>query len=341
MEPTIALKVLYALVKPSSISGEAEAFHRTVVNISARTLEEQLKDVRVRHPGRSDIKPIVDVLEPYVSFQRNGSSRRSELDGWTSHAGGLTGAIRNTFHALVVWSANSEMSMSPPSYTHRQILAGVRILGSPRVLTILIDELKAQVEAGSLDLALDIAATLVSAPMPESFAVEQTLCQPINTGKEALSHCPILTLRDALLLQHANVPKVSEKDPLHAEIIVRLTRRVNALLTPSSSHVASHLDVTNIIENINLEAAAAAAASAQDPMDLGSTTAGDTTGMGDPTNENIDQILNDAAGGQAGDLGLGLDGDGAAMDTSIEDMLNAANMGNPEFLTDLDMDGMF
>ncbi|QKX56374.1 uncharacterized protein TRUGW13939_03475 [Talaromyces rugulosus] len=338
--PSIPLKVLYALIKPNSISGEAEAVHRTVLNITARALEEQLKDVRARHPGRTDIKPILDALEPYLSFQRNGSSRRSELDSWTSHSGGLSGCIRSTFHGLVLWSASADVSMSPHSYTHRQVLAGIRLLTASRVLPVLIDELKSQAESGTLDLALDVAATLICAPMPESFALEQAMYHPIDANKESLPRCAILTLRDALLLQHETVPKLSEKDPLRAEIIVRLTRRVNSLLA-LPAHVAN-LDVSNIMQDINLDAAA------HEPMNLGDGGNGDGTGGGGgsnglggaASNENIEQILNDAVANNGTGLGLGLD-DGTGMDTSLEDMFDVANMGNPELLTDLDMEGMF
>jgi mediator of RNA polymerase II transcription subunit 5 len=358
----LLLKVLHALVKPHSISGEAQACHRTVLNITARTLEEQLKDVRTRLPGgrsdhQSDIQPsphqdiqqeiqsLLDILDPYLSFQCNGNSRRSELDSWTTHADGICGVIRVTFQGLILWSASAEMSMSPHAYTHRLILAGIRLSTASNVLSVLIDELKAQAEeaGGSLDLAIDIAATLICAPIPESFAQEQTIYHPIDTTKEAFPRCLLLTLRQALMVQHQNVPKLSEKDPTRAEVIVRLTRRVNALLTPPA-HVGA-LDVTNIIDNMNLEAAAAAAAAGHDVIDLSNANgaAGDQ-GAGAP-GESIDQILNNVVAATANNDHHGTgnephDLDTTGMDTSLDDILNAAHMGNPEFL-DLDMDGMF
>ncbi|KAL1994315.1 hypothetical protein VTN49DRAFT_2984 [Thermomyces lanuginosus] len=353
-EPTIALKALHALVKPNSISGEADAIHKTVLGIVARGLEEQLHDLFKRHRSRTDIKPILDVLEPHVSFKCNGSSsrrtdsdRRSELDTWTTHAGGLMGVIQMTFHSLVIWSANPESNMSAPSYTHRLILTGVRLLSATRVLPVLIDELHAQVQAGNLDIALDVAATLICAPMPESFAVDQAMFHPlVESSKEAQPQSAVLTLRDALLLQYENVPKIAEKDPLRAEIIVRLNRRVNALLAIPED--VTNLDMTNIIENINMDASgnfAPGVSAEQNEMNVGGVTGGPA--------DDFDQMLKDAAaagGNQAQNPGMeasrGLDGgmagmQGTAMDTSIDDMFNAANMDNPELLTDLDMDGMF
>ncbi|KAJ5133975.1 hypothetical protein N7526_005340 [Penicillium atrosanguineum] len=344
IDPTIPLQTLHSLVKPNSISGEAQAIHQTVLNITARPLEEQLKDVRTRHQSRSDIKPILDSLEPYLSFRRVGSCHRSELDNWAAQtAGGLPGSIRNTLQSLVLWSANSEITLAPQSYTHRQLLAGIRILGSARILGAMLDEVKQQTEAGSGDLALDIAATMICAPMAESFAVDQNTCHPVDSSKENLPRCSILTLRDALALQHDNVPNISEKDPLRAQVVVRLWRRVSVLSTPPTQ--VSNIDVSNIIHNMQL------GVDSQDRMDL-EPTAG--VGVDDET-DNINQMLDDAtaaaaAGMDSGvighdigqDLGQDMDlGAGSGMD-AIDDVLNAADMavGNPEFL-DLDMEGMF
>ncbi|KAJ5570462.1 uncharacterized protein N7459_009892 [Penicillium hispanicum] len=338
-EPTIPLRTLLSLVKPSSISGEAQAIHQTVLNITARPLEEQLKDVRTRHQSRSDIKPILDALDPYLSFRRVGSCHRSELDSWAAQTtGGLPGSIRNTLQSLVLWSTNSDITMAPQSYTHRQLLVGIRILGATRVLAALVDELKQQTEAGSGDLALDIAAAMICAPMAESFAVDQNTCHPVDSTKESLPRCAPLTLRDALALQHENVPKVSEKDPLRAEVVVRLWRRVSVLTAPPSQ--VSNIDVSNIIHNMHL------GVDGQDRMDL--EPAGADVGEEDP--DNINQMLDKAAAAAAAAAGMdgGVDvgqdmglGGGAGMD-AIDDVLNAADMavGNPEFL-DLDMEGMF
>ncbi|KAJ5907889.1 hypothetical protein N7495_000571 [Penicillium taxi] len=343
MEPTIPLRTLYSLVKPNSISGEAQAIHQTVLHITGRPLEEQLKDVRTRNQTRSDIKPILDALEPYLSFRRVGSCHRSEIESWAAQtAGGLLGSIRSTLQSLVLWSTSSEISMAPQSYTHRQLLAGIRILGSSRVLSTLIDEVKQQAQAGSGDYALDIAITMLCSPMAESFAVEQNICRPVDTTKDPLPRCSILTLRDALALQHDNVLKTSEKDPLRAQIIVRLWRRVGVLTAPPQ---VSNIDVSNIIHNMHL---GVEAQDHMDRMDLEPNAANvGGTGVGED-DDHINQMLDNAAAAAAAtgmDTGLGqdmgLDTSTAGMD-AIDDVLNAAEMavGNPEFL-DLDMEGMF
>ncbi|KAK2753905.1 mediator complex subunit [Arachnomyces sp. PD_36] len=344
-----SLKILSFFVKPSSISREAQAIHSTVLSISARSLEDELKDVARRHPSRTDIKPILDALEPHLSFQQTGSSRRTELDGWTANpgGGGLLSSIRNTYQSLVLWSTNPEISMTPPSYTHRQILAGIHMLGSVRVFRALLDELKLQSETGSGDLALDILATLVCAPLAESFTMDQAACHPsTHLNKDILPRSPILTLRDALLLQHETVAKTSATDPHRAELIVRLHRRVEALMTPPPmAQDVPTLDVNNMMQDIDLQNVGDA------QMGLAATGPG---GVGEDEPGNLNEMLDAAAaeaaaGGDAGaggmDNGMGVPGGGGnVMDTSIDDVLNGADMGvgNPEFLDlDMDMDGMF
>ncbi|KAL4879714.1 mediator of RNA polymerase II transcription subunit 5 [Aspergillus karnatakaensis] len=358
-DPTIALKTLQSLVSPTSISGEAREIHLTVLNITARSLEEQLKDIRARHPNRPDIKPILDALDPCLSFQRTGSAHKSELESWTSHnPGAYLGSLRSTFQSLVMWSTTADVSMAPPSYTHRQLLAAIRILGAPRVVSALLDELKLQSESAngsSIDLALDIAATFIAAPLSESYAVDQhTHHPPVDPSKEPIPRCSILTLRDALNLHHESVPKMSEKDPIRASLLVRLYRRVNVLLQPPAQvanlDMGMNMNMNNIIEDMQL-----GVVDAQGGMDL-SSGAGVVGDGGNEQQANLNQIMDNAAAavgmdvdmggeqgmGGIGGLGLGEGvgvGVGGGLDQSIDDVLNAAEM-NPEFL-DLDMEGMF
>ncbi|PGH16396.1 hypothetical protein AJ79_01727 [Helicocarpus griseus UAMH5409] len=360
---TTSLKILLALIKPSSISGEAQEIHRTVLLITAKSLEDQLKGVRTRHPSRTDIKPILEALEPYHSFQRRGTARYGEVEGWAANpaGGGIVASIRNTFSSLVLWSTNPEISMTPPSYTHRQLVAGIRLVGAVRVLRGIIDELKLQTETGSGDFALDIAATLICAPLAESFAVERAAFHPLDPSKDAVPRCPILTLRDALVLERDSLPKLIDTDTLRAELIVRLNRRVDALATvPRMSQGVPNIDVGNIMQDINLE---------EEQMGMGHQgqqghgqegQQPGQQGQGSEDTGNFNEMLDAAAaaaaasggegngGGNGQDLGIGGMGDmgmGIGMDsgmhTNIDDMLNGTDMvGNPEFL-DLDMEGMF
>ncbi|KAL4964826.1 putative RNA polymerase II mediator complex subunit Nut1 [Aspergillus stella-maris] len=368
-DPTVPLKTLQSLVKPTSISGEAREIHLTVLNITARSLEEQLKDVRARHPQRTDIKPILDTLEPCLSFQRTGAVHKSELEPWTTYSpGGLLGSIRSTFQSLILWSTSADASVSvsiaPPSYTHRQIITAIRVLGSVRVLGAILDELKLQNETGTgtgtPDVALDIAAALVSAPLAESYTVDQAAHHPPDQ-KDPPPRTAVLTLRDALNLLHENVPKLSEKDPLRAEIVVRLYRRVNILLTPPPQaqvdinmdvNMNMNVDMNNIMGDMHLDIPQGAGDQGPSNQNMGLDNQ-----QADDDQANLNQIMDNAAAAVGMDMDINMDGSGGMGsgmgvgdqglgglglgegDQSIDDVLNAAEM-NPEFL-DLDMEGMF
>ncbi|KAL4740357.1 mediator of RNA polymerase II transcription subunit 5 [Aspergillus similis] len=370
-DPTIPLRTLQSLVSPSSISGEAREIHLTVLNITARSLEEQLKDVRARHPTRTDIKPILDALDPCLSFQRTGSCHKSELEPWTTHnPGGLLGSIRATFQSLILWSTSPDVSMAPPSYTHRQVITAIRTLGASRVLAALLDELKFQTESnsGTVGIALDIAASIVSAPVSESYALDQFQTHHDHSASKETEQAPrysILNLRDALNTQHDSVPKLSEKDPLRAEIIVRLYRRVNTLLAPPAQ-VAHNLDMNmgmnvnvnmnmnNIIGDMRIDSSGDGASNQNMNMNMETDTRTQAQEQGHNNEQaNLNQIMDNAAAavgmdmnmniGEGGDgMGVGVGVGGLRLgevDQSIDDVLNAAEM-NPEFL-DLDMEGMF
>ncbi|EEP81932.1 conserved hypothetical protein [Uncinocarpus reesii 1704] len=351
---TTSLKILHGLVRPASISGEAQEIHRTVLCITSRTLESTLKDIRTRYPSRTDIKPILDVLEPYQSFRRTGATNNTELDTWRANpaGGGLVTSIRNTFSSLVLWSTDPEISMTPPSYTHRQLLAGVGHVGSEKVLQGLIDELKLQTETGSGDLAFDIAATLICAPIAESFSVDQALYRQAGDAKYSIPRCRFLTLRDALSLQRDSLSKLIETDPHRAELVVRLQRRLETLCSIPQMP-PGEVDVDNIIENIHLGVGGASEPQQQsqqlqtvaDQSNQGAvTTIGDTPGnleaMLDAAASAAVADSNGGAGAASGLLGNGVGGAGVEVGTGMDDVFNMMDMDNPEFI-DLDMEGMF
>ncbi|EZF26546.1 hypothetical protein H103_01299 [Trichophyton rubrum CBS 288.86] len=350
---TTTLKLLATLVKPTSISGEAQEIHRTVLSITARELADELRTAKARHPLRTDIEPILQALEPYQSFQRTGTSSRSELEGWRSSSapGGMVTGIRNTFSSLVLWSTDPEISMTPPSYTHRQLLAGLKHLGSVRILAGILEELKLQSETGSGDLAIDIAATLICAPMRECFSLEQAAYQSVGGSlKDSLPHRQMLNLRYALNLQRESLSKVIEYEPHRAELIVRLARRVDTLTSiPQIPQGVENIDVGNIMANMDLTGVeedrqmqidVAQQAEQQDQQHQNLTATGT-----DATPGTIDAILDAATaeGVTAPPAGTEVTMAQSDMDASIfDDMLNPTDMGvgNPEFI-DLDMEGMF
>lgn len=353
-----SLQTLLALLKPTSTSSsEAREIHSTILSINGWALEHELKEARRTDPSRAaDIKPILDLLtsEPHTLFKRNASTHHTELETWTTtSSGGLLASIRHTFSSLVLWSTNPDISMTPPNYTHRQLLVGLQVHGAVRVLRAIVDEVKLQAETGSGDLAIDIAATLVVAPTAQTFAVDQTPASKPDDDGNTVAPPPQrvsangLTLHDALHLLHNDVPALSTIDAVRAEYIVRLHRRVESLLQsplqfgPAAPH--PHQQEMNdadmaLMGDMNLEAVAANAAV-------------DVEAAGAPV-EDIEELINAAAAATAGMGGAGGDGvgirigpgggDGLGRETSIDDVLLSAEGTGMEGLEgDWDMDGVF
>ena len=239
------MQVFHVLIRPKSISGEAEIVHRVVLSIIGKPLEICLKQVRRKEPSppppagsggftRSEIiDRILQVLQGphhHLTFQRTTNSHHTELESWTTTArGGMLASIRNTFQSLVLWSTAPDINMTPASYTHRQLLTALRLLGAIPVMRTIVDELKLQSQNESGDLALDIACSLVCAPRLEEIPIvvvdvasttadndddhhhHNTLTGGRGTATRQLYHRPKgrITLRDALRLEYDDVQKPS------------------------------------------------------------------------------------------------------------------------------------
>ena len=218
------MQILRALVTPSARAGDAETMHHTILSLVGKPLEHALRELRRREPARADIDPLLQALQPHLAFRRGAASHHAELEAWTATpGGGLALSLRNTIQSLVLWSQSPELTMAPASYTHRQLLVAVRVLGARPVLRTLLDELKLQAQSGSADLALDIATALVCAPSPADAAAAAAPPQNNMLGRAAPGRHR-LSLRDALRLEAA----AAAADPTRADAVGRLQRRVAA-----------------------------------------------------------------------------------------------------------------
>ncbi|KZF25812.1 mediator of RNA polymerase II transcription subunit 5 [Xylona heveae TC161] len=228
----ILMQMLHTLLRPSSISGDARAMHNTILSIVAKPLEHSLREFRRLGSPRQDIDPLLDLLKPHLSFKRTVDSYHTEYEQWMGpQSGGLLASIRNTFQSLVLWSSTAEINMTPPSYTHRQLLVAVKLFGAKAPVRAIIDELRLQSENGSGDLAMDVATSLVSAPSATDGAELKTSLSPESKGR--------LTLRDALKLEVEDAEAAFAADPLRAELVVRLHRRVEAQTAAPSGMTAA------------------------------------------------------------------------------------------------------
>ncbi|KAI9701579.1 MAG: mediator complex subunit [Candelina mexicana] len=284
--PTL-LQILQILIKPTSISGDAHSMHQTILSLIANPLEQSLHSLRRRDPTRYDVQPLLQALQPFQTFKRTTASTHSELESWTAtHGGGLLASIRNTFQSLVLWSAAPEINLTPPSYTHRQLLVAVKLLGAQRVLSAIVDEVVLQTENGSADLALDIGASLISAPTTAA----------AREGR--------LGLREVLKLEVEMLKKEgmgvgSEHE--RAETVVRLSRRVEEALADFTGQQQQVVD--DLMGDLDSAAVAAAADEGGAVMGL---EGGGSIGLGDSAQQGGAEDLDAMLGVGSGSEGLGI-----------------------------------
>ena len=282
-------------------SSESSMMLGSILNVVSRSLEHSLRFVQRAEPSRQDIEPLLRALNGNLNFERRGAADHTELEIWSkTEGGGLAASVKHTISSLVQWGLNPGINIMPASYTHRQILVAIKLLGAKRVLNTIVDELKTQTEPGNGSVVLDVAVALICAPDPSSFSSD---LKAVHGGQEAMDMLdtdpsapkPLerrINLRDALKTELDNAPKLNRTDPIHAETIVRLWRRAEAQLA-----VQPHMDLgmqTGLMENTAEEAAVL-----QGALDA-AMNAGDDgiTGLG-----------NEMGGMGDGMVGLGVEGD--------------------------------
>ena len=220
--------------------------HSTILSIVSGRLEKCFRTLKRRHPSRTDIEPLMQAIKGNLNYERSIHSSMSELEQWTNtpHST-LTTSLRHTVQQLSQWASASSLQLTPPRYTHRQIYASVKILGAFRALRAIIDEVKAQTDAGNGAVALDIGVSIICAPTIENSAL------PVNwIGSLVSAPAPPRTrmnLREMLKVEFDNAASLVSSDPLAAETIVRLHRRVEAQLAAvaSSGIPATQIDLPN------------------------------------------------------------------------------------------------
>lgn len=290
-DSAVLLEILFKLIVPTSISGDAQAMHGTILSIVSRRLDKCLRLLQRRNPSRHDIEPFIEVLKPHLTYERTAYSNTNELMTWTSVPSNVRQSIRTSIQNLVMWSsaATINVTQAPPSYTHRQLFSLLKLFGARKILRAIIDEVKSQTEAGSGALALDVATALICAPSPENSSVAvEWLSSPVPAPTRPSAR---LNLRAMLKLEHDEATELMKTDVFAAEIVVRLHRRVEAQLALTQTQMPMN-DLSATVANMNMlqpiditDADAAAAAAAVESMDqtlnlTGEGLAGDATGLG-------------------------------------------------------------
>ena len=300
----VVLEILKLVTRAPSASGEGQAMHTTIMAIVSQPLARCLRIIRRRYPKRTDVENLITLADSHSKSTRSIFSPSPELPTWLSATGSLKHAFQNSLQSLITWSTNVTVNpiQHPPPYNHRQLLIALQILGAKTVLHILLDEIKSRTTAadGTDTVALDIATSIVCAPTTTStspiainWALSPTPMPPPASGGR-------LNLRDILKLEFNKATDFINTDTHLAEAIVRLHRLVEAQLsavdnvTPMT-HLAAAAQMPTMIPGLNItadasvvDAAVAAAAAAQQPLDFNVQAATvDLTSAGDALNMDL------------------------------------------------------
>lgn len=311
------IKILQLILKPTQrLSPESSDMLNSVRNIVAKPLENGLRNYQRQNPKSQDVEPLLNVLKDNIELsRRTGSAGVQEVETWSnSSGGGLLANIKHTMHNLTMWSM--QQSVMTAAYAHRQILLGLRLLGAKRVLYAILEELKTQTEAnsGSALYGYDVAVALVCAPDVTNMvdgALPPHLLEDAATQVFGVPPQRRVSLRDILKWEAEGWKKIQKKDPVIAEIIVRLYQKVEKQMAPAAIAMPALDTAAAIADALVVDDAAAAAAVMADPMALDSAT---VAGLPLDLGAGAGDLGLDAGSGSAGSLDLvggddwGLDG---------------------------------
>lgn len=223
------MKIFHDAILTIPSGGDAQAMHSMIIAMVSSRLESCFRTLQRRDPTRTNIEPLLQAIKPNAHYDRSTYASIRELEQWTNAPNStLNTALRHTVQQLAQWASTAAINPNPPSYTHRQVYASSSTLGVYQTVRAIVDEVKAQTEAGNGAAALDIGVSIVCAPTVEDSPI------PVDwMGSAIPAPAPPRTrinLREMLKHVFDNAAPLVATDPSSAEAIVRLHRRVEAQL---------------------------------------------------------------------------------------------------------------
>ncbi|KAK8017519.1 mediator of rna polymerase ii transcription subunit 5 [Apiospora rasikravindrae] len=229
-EQKAVIQILNLVLLTKQGSNEAQSLLAAVLNLVAKPLDHALRSYQRQNPTSQEVEPLLKAIKDNVKVsKRTGGADHKEIEQWTSSTQNvsLVASLRQVLQGFVQWGMNPGMNIMPTSYTHRQMLVALKILGPKRFLQVVLEEVKQQTDAGSASIVYDVATALVCAPDVTNIPPPPA---PAMLGDPTHQMSPPLqtrvSLRQALRWEAEDFKKIQKSDPVMAEIVVRLYRRV-------------------------------------------------------------------------------------------------------------------
>ncbi|KAL7625777.1 mediator complex subunit [Parahypoxylon ruwenzoriense] len=231
-EQRAVIRILQLILLTKQGSSEAQTMLSSVVNLIAIPLEYSLRSYQRLDPKSQAIEPLLKAMKDNIRLsRRTGSAANNELEMWCGTAGGgLAASVRHTLQGFVSWSVHPALNIMPTSYTHRQMLAALKMLGAKRLLHVILEEVKVQTENGHESIAHDVATALICAPDVSNMPPPAELALFVDSNHPIVPPQLRISLRVALKFEAEDCKTIQKSDPAMAEIVVRLHRKVEAQL---------------------------------------------------------------------------------------------------------------
>ncbi|KAF1835064.1 Med5-domain-containing protein [Decorospora gaudefroyi] len=224
------IRIFKEVILSTPSSADAQAMHSNIIAMLSSRLERCFRTLQRREPKRANLEPFIQAIKVHSHYERSIYATLKELDRWTNAPNNtLNTSLRNTMQQLSQWASTSSMQPNPPGYTHRQVYASLKMLGATRTLRAIVDEVKTQTDAGNGATALDIGVSIICAPTVEDspISIDWVGCSTPAPAQQRTR----MNLREVLKQEFDTTANLVATDPLAAETIVRLHRRVEAQLT--------------------------------------------------------------------------------------------------------------
>ncbi|KAF4120193.1 hypothetical protein GMORB2_3320 [Geosmithia morbida] len=217
-EQKAVIKVLQLILLPATISSEATAMLSSVKRIVAKPLANSLQMyLHKRDPKNVDVTPLLDSLKDSIPLsRRSGWADASEIAEWArAEPHGLWTSLRTTTQGLMQWSMQPQMTITPMTYTHRQFILGVKMMGPRRVLRLILEEVRRRHQDHSAKpnnvpapsnvagVVNDVATALICSP---DVTNEPPAPSIDNAQSQAQQPQRLLTLRDMLKMEADKTP---------------------------------------------------------------------------------------------------------------------------------------
>ncbi|KAK7966024.1 mediator of RNA polymerase II transcription subunit 5 [Apiospora aurea] len=287
-EQKAVIQILNLILLTKQGSNEAQSLLSAVLNLVAKPLDHSLRSYQRQNPTSQEVEPLLKAIKDNVKVsRRTGGADHKEIEQWTSST--------------------------------QNMLVALKILGPKRFLQVILEEVKQQTDAGSASIVYDVATALVCAPDVTNIPPPPA---PAMLGDPTHQMPPPMqtrvSLRQALRWEAEDFKKFQKSDPVMAEIVVRLYRRVETqMVMPEPPQMLQNDLSLGIDESAAASLGDALAAAGNDGLvtDDASTNHMDLD-LGGPGDMNLDMTSTGSGGlgvsdddifGNLGSLGNGTD----------------------------------